>query len=132
MESAQVRGFTLIELMVVLAIVGILLAVALPAYNSQVRHSRRTEALQIMTDCALRQERYRSDHALYGTDAQAGCQTSNTFYTFATSANTATTYTITATAGSAGSQSSDTQDGTSCTTLTLNESKTKGPAACWK
>jgi type IV pilus assembly protein PilE len=52
------RGFTLIELMVVVAIATILLLIALPSYQSQIRQSRRTEAKTAILDLAGREERY--------------------------------------------------------------------------
>ncbi|MEO5566395.1 MAG: type IV pilin protein [Luteimonas sp.] len=66
------RGFTLIELLVVLAIVAILATIAVPAYTDQVRKSRRTEAQQVLTDYALRQEKWRATHSTYGTLADIG------------------------------------------------------------
>jgi type IV pilus assembly protein PilE len=52
------RGFTLIELMVVTVIVTILLSIAIPSYQSQIRQSRRTEAKTALLDLAGREERY--------------------------------------------------------------------------
>ena len=54
------RGFTLIELMVVTVIVTILLSIAIPSYQSQLRQSRRTEAKTALLDLAGREERYLS------------------------------------------------------------------------
>jgi type IV pilus assembly protein PilE len=52
------RGFTLVELMIVVVIVAILASIAIPAYNSQIRKSRRTEAKTALLDLAGREERY--------------------------------------------------------------------------
>jgi type IV pilus assembly protein PilE len=57
------RGFTLIELMVVVVIACILLAVAVPSYTSFVRQSRRTDARTAILDLAAREERYFSTNA---------------------------------------------------------------------
>src|SRR5215469_3360224 len=54
------RGFTLIELMVVVVIATILLSIAVPSYKSQVRQSRRTEAKTAILDLSGREERYLS------------------------------------------------------------------------
>jgi len=54
------RGFTLIELMVVVVIGAILLGIAVPSYMSQVRQSRRTEAKTALLDLAGREERFYS------------------------------------------------------------------------
>jgi type IV pilus assembly protein PilE len=51
-------GFTLVELMVTLVIAAILLSVAIPGYNNQVRKSRRTEAKTALLDLAAREERF--------------------------------------------------------------------------
>jgi type IV pilus assembly protein PilE len=54
------RGFTLIELMVVVVIATILFSIAIPSYMSQIRQSRRTEAKTAVLDLAGREERYLS------------------------------------------------------------------------
>jgi type IV pilus assembly protein PilE len=58
-------GFTLIELMVTIVIGSILLAVAVPTYQAQVRKSRRTEAKNAVLDLAAREERYLSIYNQY-------------------------------------------------------------------
>jgi type IV pilus assembly protein PilE len=58
-------GFSLIELMVVVLIAGILASIALPAYQSQIRKSRRTEAKTALLDLAGREERYFSTNNAY-------------------------------------------------------------------
>jgi type IV pilus assembly protein PilE len=66
------RGFTLIELMIVVVIATILISIAVPLYSSQVRQSRRTEARQAILDLAGREERYFSTNgASYTTSATA-------------------------------------------------------------
>jgi type IV pilus assembly protein PilE len=52
------RGFTLIELMIVVVIATILISIAVPSYMAQVRQSRRTEAKTALLDFAGREERY--------------------------------------------------------------------------
>lgn len=51
------RGFTLIELMIVIVVVAILAAIAIPAYNNQIEKSRRADAISSILDTAQRLER---------------------------------------------------------------------------
>jgi type IV pilus assembly protein PilE len=60
-------GFTLVELMVVVAIAALLLSIAVPSYQAQVRKSRRTEARTALLDLAAREERFFSTSNLYTT-----------------------------------------------------------------
>jgi len=57
---ARHRGFTLIELMVVVVIATILLGIAVPSYMQQIRKSRRTDAKTALLDLAGREERFLS------------------------------------------------------------------------
>ncbi|WP_338758638.1 type IV pilin protein [Massilia sp. METH4] len=59
------RGFTLIELMVVVALVGVLAALAYPGYRQHVVHARRTEAQVALQALMQQQERYFTQHNRY-------------------------------------------------------------------
>ena len=63
----RIRGFTLIELMIVVGVVAILASIAVPIYNEQIRKSRRADAKQVLADYALREEKWRTNNATYGT-----------------------------------------------------------------
>lgn len=63
----QELGFSLIELMVVVLIVGILAAVALPNYQKYVMKSRRSDALSALSSVAQAQERWRSNNSSYAS-----------------------------------------------------------------
>ena len=65
------RGFTLIELMIAVAIIGILLRLAFPAYQNSVMKSRRADAKTALLDLAQREERYLSTANQYTTSAPA-------------------------------------------------------------
>ena len=112
------RGFSLIELMIVVVVVAILAAVVYPSFIEQVRKSRRADAITALNAIAQAQERWRANNATYnGTLTGANSlnigNPSSGYYTLAVSGNTATAYTATATA--AGAQASDAK----CTALTL-------------
>ena len=67
----QVRGFTLIEMMIVVAVIGILSAIAFPSYASHIQKSRRVDAKNAVLDLAGREERYFSINNAYTNDAAA-------------------------------------------------------------
>jgi len=60
-------GFSLIELLIVVTIVAILAAIAIPQYNTSVRKSRRTEAKSALLDLAGREERYFNTNNAYSS-----------------------------------------------------------------
>ncbi len=125
----------MMELLVAMAIIGILAAIAISSYQTYILKSNRSDGIQSLLNIQLAEERYRIKNSTYGTLAQvwAGVTTSTAgYYTLAISSVTATSYTITATA--TGNQTSDAENGTSCTPLSLAYSSnavTKTPAACW-
>ncbi|MBD9503854.1 type IV pilin protein [Pseudomonas sp. BGr12] len=130
------RGFTLIELMVTVAIVAILAAVAFPSYQRYVLRSHRVEAQAVLSEAAARQERYYSQNNAYASTAAGLNMTSNVnalqYYSLAISNITATTYTLTATA--TGAQAKDAP----CLSLSLDQAGTRSNTGtgtgttCWQ
>lgn len=131
------KGVTLIELMLAVAIVGILAAIAYPSYSRYVLSSHRTEAQAALTRIANLEERYFMDTNSYGTlqdlhltaTSAAIYTTDNGYYQVSITPSSAT-YTLTATA--TGNQVGDTD----CQTFTLTQDglKTSSSAAasiCW-
>jgi type IV pilus assembly protein PilE len=126
-------GFTLIELMISVAIVGILAAVAYPSYTSFITSSNRSEGQRELLRLANLQEETFIDRRSYTTDMTALGMTADPHLTEfgnysidATINNGGTTFLLTATAK--GTQTSD----TGCTALTVNEAGQKLPAICWR
>jgi len=94
------RGFTLIELMVVIVIIAILAAIALPAYSDYVKRSELTDAHNALSDFRVRMEQYYQDNRNYGAGAGCGAPAPRLkYFTFnCASAAGGQTYTATATA----------------------------------
>lgn len=101
-------GFTLIELMIALVIIAVLATIAFPTFQSQIRKSRRADAIASISQVQQAQERWRANNTSYGTLVNVGvpAATSGGYYTLSVANNTATGYQVLAQAG--GAQASDT------------------------
>lgn len=139
-------GFTLIEVMVVVVIVGILASIAYPSYQDIVRQTRRSDALSALMDMMAKQERYFTDFNTYTTalkdklgftnvDAAGKYKTTGDYYLISAAACTDSTIAscVKLTAVGQNGQEKDGGGGAgTCKELTLDSQGTKGPAACWK
>jgi type IV pilus assembly protein PilE len=94
------RGFTTLELLIVVAIVGILCSVAYPSFRDQITKARRTDALVALTGVQLAEERWRANRSSYGSlaDIGVGGVSSAGHYVLQVVASSATGYQILATA----------------------------------
>jgi len=125
------NGFTLIELMIVVVILGILAAIAYPSYQEQVRQTRRANAQADLMELASYMERYYTENFTYAgaentLPINQSPKTGTAYYIIAANpAPTATAYTIVATAQ--GSQAND----ANCTPLTITQTGATGPVGCW-
>ena len=135
-------GFTLIELVIVIVIVSILAAVALPGFQDAMRKGRRADAREGLMDAANRQERFMLDRSTYtdvmtnlgfGADPAISVEGHYSIDVEAPDPNCpiATCYNLTATPVAGGAQSDDSY----CTSFTIKSTgaKTATPAAseCW-
>jgi len=90
------KGFTLIELMITVAVIGILLKVALPAYTDYVKRGKLVEGTSALSDGRVKMEQFFQDNPTTGYFG-GPAPTATTNFTYAASNLTPTTYTITAT-----------------------------------
>lgn len=138
------KGFTLIELMIVVAIVAILATIAYPAYQDYVLRSRRVEGQSLLSEAAARQERWRAQNGKYlfeGTSKEIADKlklpysnaSEHGYYTLAVSGD-ASSYLLTA--ERAGAQIADAK----CGNFTLDDTGKKGMVTgtpgttelCWR
>ena len=136
MMLKKTRGFTLIELMIVLAILSIIVAVGYPSYMEHIKKSRRAEGMGQLLDLADRMERAYSDRGTYPTSVSDVLYTATTdggFYILSIVSANNVAYTVSAAPTSLGRQNDD-----KCQTFTLTSLGQKSISGsvpnsqCWK
>ncbi len=130
-------GFTLIEMLIILTIIGILASIAIPAYNNYTQRSKLAEGMTTLSNLRLQMEQYYQDNRSYATAGTTNCAITapaGNDFTFSCTALTPTTYVWTATSSGSSLGSGNfvytiDQDGNRATT------KFKGSTAtstCWE
>jgi len=129
--NQQNKGFTLIELMITVAIMAIIAAIAYPSYIDSVRKARRADAQAQMLELASFMERFYTENNRYNkqnnvaqTNVALPTGITSDYYDYALQSVVATSYAIKADPKSGQSTSS-------CGTLTITNTGLKRPPTCW-
>jgi type IV pilus assembly protein PilE len=148
MRLGKSAGFTLIELMVTVAIIGVLAAIAYPSYLGQVRKGKRSEGKTVLLKAAAQQERFFSNNGVYAADLAPlfGMGAGATVYSSSNNAADASSaYVITVALGGVGGNTAFTLTATpngnftdaECGNLTLTSTGVRGRSGagpmstCW-
>lgn len=126
-KPRSMGGFTLVELIIAVAVIGILAAVALPSYQSHIAASRRADAKSALLGVAQVMERYYTERGTYvgATLGSTGLYPSTSpqgYYTLSIASQSASAFSLTATRAGA-------QVGDKCGNYTYDQAGTKGVAS---
>lgn len=136
-RTIDMQGFSLIELMIVIAVIGIIASIAYPSYTKHLQQSRRSEAVASMLNTQNKLEQFFAQNNTYPTSlaqlpspppsgaAQATSAGLNYYYTY--SRPTATSYTLTAIAASA----AQLRDTACSSNMTVDSQGNQSPTTCW-
>ncbi|SMP63939.1 type IV pilus assembly protein PilE [Desulfonatronum zhilinae] len=127
MQNKSLHGFTIIELLVVVAILAILAAIAIPQYTKYVTNARRADGKTALVEAAQRMERHFTNNHTFGvidsgnyTGATIPAESESGYYALEVTVANATAFTIQATAQ--GKQAGDTL----CANMTINHLGQRG------
>jgi len=133
-NSRDIKGFSLLELMIVVVVAGLIAAIAVPSYQEQSRRARRSAATAALFDATSRQEQFLLDNKTYTTTIVAGGLNMNAITesgSYGLSVDPPTgacpvdrCYRVRATP--LGAQTAD-----SCGPLTIDSERVKSPNNCW-
>jgi type IV pilus assembly protein PilE len=114
------NGFTLIELMIVVAVIAVLALIAIPAYSDYVTRSKRADGKAGLLAYQLEQEKFRANNPTYSPAASLGLPANSPdgHYTIGVSGATATSFMLTAAPNAS-------QNDPVCETLTIDQSSNK-------
>lgn len=140
MSATKNKGFTLIEVMIVVTIIAILAAIAYPSYQNQVRDARRADAAGVLTEAAQWMERFYTENGRYDRN-RAGAATGGLFPFTRAPIDGTVAYNVRLSAVAQNSFTVEAvptgpQAGDACGNLTLTNTGTKGAsggavADCW-
>ncbi|MGI9277495.1 MAG: type IV pilin protein [Endozoicomonas sp.] len=122
------KGFSLVEILCILAITGILLGIVYPSYTEYLQETRRSDATIALSSAASAQERWYTLNSSFTDDIDnlGGSDSPESFYSLSVEASS-NSFTLTATAKSNGVQATD----SGCTAMTLNHLGRALPNNCW-
>lgn len=134
------QGVTLIELVIAIAIIGVIASLAYPSYQNSVMKSRRTDATSALLKLQMDQEKHRANNPTYAASVTGGGATGlawpsdvteNGYYKIEIAPNNApgnaVGFIATATAETGTSQANDTL----CTVITIDQDGAAGVLDCW-
>ena len=141
MNKQATKGFTLVELVIVILIIGIIVGYAIPSYQRQVIQTKRTEAHNVLMQISARQEKNNATFLQYATTIALGNVPTNVDLGFLGvpfmnsidydyTMDNVDGYTITATA--IGTTQINDNFANDCRVLTLNSLGQKTPFVCWQ
>jgi type IV pilus assembly protein PilE len=133
MKAKRQSGFTLLELMIVVAIIGIIAVVAYPAYTSYVKEARRSDAMAALLAAQLEQEKYRSSNTTYAANTTTlgiSATSQEGYYNVSVASADGVSFVVTA-------APTGLQTGDDCGTFAVDEngpdySGTYADAQCWQ
>ena len=117
-STKPTRGFTLIEVMVTVAIIGILASIAIPAYRDYILRGQLQEATTSLSDGRVRMEQFFQDNLTY---AGGPCPGATKYFTFACNPRDKTSFTITASG----------QGNAAGFSYTINQNAVKASTTAW-